>query len=167
VPFGFAGWPVKGEMPTPEQLATLDSVIRQVARAGRLQPHDADDFSQSVHVRLIERQYDVFDRFDGRSSLRTYLTVVVRRLLLDSLILVLGFGTFFWFFVISPAAAASEEEFARFVLTQVYIGLDCLMLMAIGVLLMNATSCPMRAVASSDASRGSREFGDVRCATIR
>ncbi|HTL49373.1 MAG TPA: hypothetical protein VL219_01840, partial [Steroidobacteraceae bacterium] len=41
------------------------------------------------------------------------------RLLLDSMILVLGFGTFFWFFVISPAAAANEEEFARFVLTQV------------------------------------------------
>ena len=66
------------------------------------------------------------------------------RLLLDSMILVLGFGTFFWFFVISPAAAANEEEFARFVLTQVYIALDCLMLMAIGVLLMNATSCPLR-----------------------
>ncbi len=66
------------------------------------------------------------------------------RLLLDSSILVLGFGTFFWFFVISPAAAASEEEFARFVLTQVYIALDCLMLMAIGVLLMNSTSCPLR-----------------------
>ena len=56
------------------------------------------------------------------------------RLLLDSLILVLGFGTFFWFFVISPAAAASEEELARFVLAQVYIACDCLMLMAIGVL---------------------------------
>ncbi len=66
------------------------------------------------------------------------------RLLLDASILVLGFGTFFWFFVISPAAAANEEDFARFVLTQVYIGLDCLMLMAIGVLLMNATSCPLR-----------------------
>jgi diguanylate cyclase (GGDEF)-like protein/PAS domain S-box-containing protein len=66
------------------------------------------------------------------------------RLLLDSLILVLGFGTFFWFFVISPAAAASEEELARFVLTQAYIALDCLMLMAIGVLLMNATACPLR-----------------------
>src|SRR6185295_15253999 len=36
------------------------------------------------------------------------------------------------------------EEFARFLLTQVYIGLDCLMLMAIGVLLMNSTSCPLR-----------------------
>jgi diguanylate cyclase (GGDEF)-like protein/PAS domain S-box-containing protein len=66
------------------------------------------------------------------------------RLALDASIMVLGFGTFFWFFVISPAAAASEEDFARFVLTQVYIGLDCLLLMAIGVLLMNATTCPLR-----------------------
>jgi diguanylate cyclase (GGDEF)-like protein/PAS domain S-box-containing protein len=66
------------------------------------------------------------------------------RLLLDSLILVLGFGTFFWFFVISPAAAANEEDLARFVLTQVYIALDCLMVMAIGVLLMNSSNCPLR-----------------------
>jgi diguanylate cyclase (GGDEF)-like protein/PAS domain S-box-containing protein len=72
------------------------------------------------------------------------LRVSWRRLLLDSAILVLGFGTFFWFFVISPAAAASEEELARFVLTQAYIGLDCLMLMAIGVLLMNSSHCPLR-----------------------
>ncbi len=56
----------------------------------------------------------------------------------------LGFGTFFWFFVISPAAAANEEELARFVLTQVYIALDCLMVMAIGVLLMNSSNCPLR-----------------------
>jgi len=66
------------------------------------------------------------------------------RLLLDSLILVLGFGTFFWFLVISPAAAADQQAFAGFVLSQSYIALDCLMLMAIGVLLMNSTSCPLR-----------------------
>jgi len=89
------------------------------------------------------------------------------RLALDSLILVLGFGTFFWFFVISPAAAASEEEFARFVLTQVYIGLDCLMLMAIGVLLMNATSCPMRklTLVLLTGSYGVMFLGDIIWAT--
>jgi diguanylate cyclase (GGDEF)-like protein/PAS domain S-box-containing protein len=85
------------------------------------------------------------------------------RLLLDSLILVLGFGTFFWFFVISPAAAANEEELARFVLTQVYIALDCLMLMAIGVLLMNATACPLRktTVALLAAGFGFMFLGDI------
>jgi diguanylate cyclase (GGDEF)-like protein/PAS domain S-box-containing protein len=66
------------------------------------------------------------------------------RLVLDSLILVLGFGTFFWYFVISPAAAVNQEDLARFVLSQTYIALDCLMLMAIGVLLMNSTRGPLR-----------------------
>jgi RNA polymerase sigma factor (sigma-70 family) len=71
------------ERPTPEQLELLDGVIRHVARTGRLQPQHIEDFSQSVHVKLLERNYNVFTRFDGRSSLRTFLTVVVRRLLLD------------------------------------------------------------------------------------
>jgi diguanylate cyclase (GGDEF)-like protein/PAS domain S-box-containing protein len=85
------------------------------------------------------------------------------RLLLDSLILVLGFGTFFWFFVISPAAAANTEELARFVLSQVYIAFDCLMLMAVGVLLMNATSCPLRktTIALLAAGIGLMFLGDI------
>jgi RNA polymerase sigma-70 factor, ECF subfamily len=69
--------------PTPEELDILAQVIRHVARAGRLSPHDAEDFEQSVHLRLLERDYNAFERFGGRSSLRTYLTVVVRRMLLD------------------------------------------------------------------------------------
>jgi RNA polymerase sigma factor (sigma-70 family) len=69
--------------PTPDQMATLTQVIRQVARASRLPPQDEEDFSQTVHVKLLERDYDIFRQFCGRSSLRTYLTVVVRRLLLD------------------------------------------------------------------------------------
>ena len=89
------------------------------------------------------------------------------RLLLDSLILVLGFGTFFWFFVISPAAAASEEELARFVLTQVYIACDCVMLMAIGVLLMNSSHCPLRrmTLALLTGGFGMMFLGDIVWAT--
>ena len=89
------------------------------------------------------------------------------RLLLDSLILVLGFGTFFWFFVISPAAAASEEELARFVLAQVYIACDCVMLMAIGVLLMNSSHCPLRrmTLALLTGGFGMMFLGDIVWAT--
>ncbi len=89
------------------------------------------------------------------------------RLLLDSLILVLGFGAFFWFFVISPAAAASEEEQARFVLTQVYIACDCVMLMAIGVLLMNSSHCPLRrmTLALLTGGFGMMFLGDIVWAT--
>ena len=67
-----------------------------------------------------------------------------RRLLLDSIILILGFGTFFWYFVISPIAAADTRDFWRFVLSQAYLAFDCLMLMAIGVLLMNSARSPLR-----------------------
>jgi RNA polymerase sigma factor (sigma-70 family) len=66
-----------------EQLAVLERVIRDVARAKRLSQDEADDFAQFVHLKLLERNYDVFERFSGRSSLKTFLTVVVSRLRLD------------------------------------------------------------------------------------
>lgn len=69
--------------PTPAQLALLARVVRTVARTGRLSPDDAEDFAQAVQLKFLERGYDVLQRFEGRSSLKTYLTVVVRRLLLD------------------------------------------------------------------------------------
>jgi RNA polymerase sigma factor (sigma-70 family) len=69
--------------PSADDLALLTAVIRDVSRTHRLRHPDAQDFAQSVHLRLIERDYEVFQRFDGRGSLRAYLTVVVTRLLLD------------------------------------------------------------------------------------
>jgi len=69
--------------PSSSELTLLADVIRNVARTHRLRPEEAADFSQTVHLRLLHRNYDVFSRFAGRSSLKTYLTVVVVRLLLD------------------------------------------------------------------------------------
>jgi RNA polymerase sigma factor (sigma-70 family) len=69
--------------PSADDLTLLDQVIRGVTRARRLTREDAEDFAQSVHVRLVERDYHVFAQFAGRSSLRTYLTIVVQRMLLD------------------------------------------------------------------------------------
>jgi RNA polymerase sigma factor (sigma-70 family) len=63
--------------------ALLQRIIRSVARSNRLSPEDAEDFGQTVHVKLLERNYDVLDSYEGRSSLATFLTVVVTRLLLD------------------------------------------------------------------------------------
>jgi len=70
-------------VPSPEQIALLSQAIRDVARVRRLSGTDVDDFAQSVHVRFLERNYDIFDRFEGRSSMRTYLMVVVSRMLID------------------------------------------------------------------------------------
>jgi diguanylate cyclase (GGDEF)-like protein/PAS domain S-box-containing protein len=61
------------------------------------------------------------------------------RLALDATILMLGFGAFFWFFVIGPTASADRDpDVIKYVLTQTYIALNCLMLLAFGVLLMHA-----------------------------
>src|SRR5688572_13643600 len=61
------------------------------------------------------------------------------RLALDAIILMLGFGAFFWFFVIAPAAAADRDpDMVKYVLSQSYIGLNCLMLLSFGILLMHA-----------------------------
>jgi RNA polymerase sigma factor (sigma-70 family) len=66
---------------TTTELTILDSVISTVTR--RLPPQDADDFRQTVYLRLMEGQRDLFERFRGDSSLKTYLFVVVRRMRLD------------------------------------------------------------------------------------
>src|SRR5262245_22016454 len=70
-------------VPSSDQLALLNRVIKEATRSRRMSAEDAEDFAQWVQLRLLERAYDVFDRFTGKSSLRTYLTVVVRRMLLD------------------------------------------------------------------------------------
>src|SRR6187401_2942400 len=69
--------------PSSSDLVLLGEVVRSVVRRGRLPPADAEDFSQGVQLRFLESGYEAFARFDGRSSLRTYLTTVVWRLLLD------------------------------------------------------------------------------------
>ena len=66
------------------------------------------------------------------------------RLALDSTIVVLGFGAFFWFFVIRPSAAGGDADVIKYALTQTYIALNCLMVMAFGVLLMNGSAGPLQ-----------------------
>lgn len=69
--------------PTTAELMVLGEVMRNVTRAHRLSSDDAQEFTQAVQLRMLERNYDVFAQFAGRSSLKTYLTVVVTRLLSD------------------------------------------------------------------------------------
>jgi RNA polymerase sigma factor (sigma-70 family) len=69
--------------PSAEEFAVLTQVIRDVARYGRLSADDAQDFGQTVHVKLLERNYRLFTTFSGACSLRTFLTVTIRRMLLD------------------------------------------------------------------------------------
>jgi RNA polymerase sigma factor (sigma-70 family) len=64
-------------------LPVIDKVIGWVCARRGLRGADAEDFGSIVKTRLIENDYEVLARFEGRSSLKTYLGVVVNRLYLD------------------------------------------------------------------------------------
>src|SRR2546426_3629620 len=80
--------PVLGGRMTREQLflselALIERVIAWVCARRCLRGAEAEDFWSTVKLRLIENDYEILGRFEGRSSLKTYMTVVVHRLYLD------------------------------------------------------------------------------------
>ena len=68
---------------TAEQLELLRHIVSDVARFHRLSWEEANDFARCVQLGLLERPGEIFGCYTGRSSLRTYLAVVVTRMLLD------------------------------------------------------------------------------------
>lgn len=72
-----------GEALFLSQLALIERVTRLVAVRHHLSAADADDFGSHVKLKLVEQDYAVLRKFQGRSSLRTYLTIVIQRLFLD------------------------------------------------------------------------------------
>ena len=75
-------------MDAPELFAAnlplLDRVIAGVCRRAGLRDADADaeDFASTVKITLMENDFAILRSYEGRSSLGSYLTVVVQRLLL-------------------------------------------------------------------------------------
>ena len=65
------------------QLPDIERVIKWVCSRRGLRGADAEDFASAVKCRLIENDYQVLAKFEGRSSLRTFLTVVIGRLYFD------------------------------------------------------------------------------------
>jgi diguanylate cyclase (GGDEF)-like protein/PAS domain S-box-containing protein len=59
------------------------------------------------------------------------------QLLLDALIFALGFGALFWFLVIRPTAAVNLVHSIGPFLTQLYLGLDCTLLLLLGVVVLS------------------------------
>jgi RNA polymerase sigma factor for flagellar operon FliA len=64
-------------------LPLIDEAIRWVCRRNRCSAEEAEDFRSMAHLRLIEDDYAVLRRHEGRSSLRSYLGVVLARLFVD------------------------------------------------------------------------------------
>lgn len=61
----------------------LDTVIASVCRRNRLSAEDGEDFGSDFRLKLLEQDCAVLARFEGRSSLHTYLVVVTTRALQD------------------------------------------------------------------------------------
>src|SRR5262249_55699200 len=74
---------VNGEERFLACLPVIDDITAQVCRRHRLTSADANDFRSDVRAHFIDRDYEVLRRFEGRSSLATYVTVVVQRLFFD------------------------------------------------------------------------------------
>jgi RNA polymerase sigma factor (sigma-70 family) len=64
-------------------LAVIQRVIASVVRRHQLSAADAEEFRSVVYLRLIEHDYRALRQFQHRSSIRTFLNVVIERLYLD------------------------------------------------------------------------------------
>jgi RNA polymerase sigma factor (sigma-70 family) len=62
-------------------LSLVDRVITGVCRRAGLRDADAEDFASTAKLALMENDYAILRTYEGRSSLGTFLTIVVQRLL--------------------------------------------------------------------------------------
>jgi RNA polymerase sigma factor (sigma-70 family) len=65
------------------QLDVIERVIASACGRHHVTAPDAQDFSSHVKLKLIDSDYAVLRKFQGRSSLHTYLKIVIERLFLD------------------------------------------------------------------------------------
>lgn len=66
-------------------LPHIDRVVAHLCRRYSLQTDQCEDFRSRVHLKLIDDDYAIIRKFEGRSSLKTYLTTVVSNEMLDYL----------------------------------------------------------------------------------
>lgn len=69
--------------PFEEHLDAIERAIARVCREARLDRADAEDFASSARLALLAGDCAILRQFEGRSSMPTYLTIVVRRLYVD------------------------------------------------------------------------------------
>ena len=63
-----------------ENLGTIDKIASFVARRNHLNTDESGEFVQEVRVRLLDDDYAIIRKFEGRSEFSTYLTTVIKRL---------------------------------------------------------------------------------------
>ncbi len=77
--------PPEPDRRTPFELhhELIERVIAYVCARRRLRAEDAEEFASYARLELIDEDCAVLRRFEGRSSLQTFLGIVIQRLYLD------------------------------------------------------------------------------------
>jgi RNA polymerase sigma factor (sigma-70 family) len=63
-----------------QHLRTIERIAAFVARRHHLEASESEEFVQEVRVRLLDDDYSIIRKFEGRSTFSTYLTTVIGRL---------------------------------------------------------------------------------------
>lgn len=63
-----------------QHLETIERISAFISRRNRLSHDEAGEFAQEVKVRLIDGDYAVIRKYEGRSKFSTYLTTVIQHL---------------------------------------------------------------------------------------
>jgi RNA polymerase sigma factor (sigma-70 family) len=66
-----------------ENLELIERLVRFVARRRHLSFSDTEEFASIVRLKFVEQDFAILRKFEGRSTLGTYLTVVIERLCQD------------------------------------------------------------------------------------
>jgi RNA polymerase sigma factor for flagellar operon FliA len=66
-----------------DHLDLINQIVRTVGRRRHLSATEQDDFGSFVHLRMVDDNYAILRKFQGRSTLWTYLAAVIERLSLD------------------------------------------------------------------------------------
>lgn len=66
-----------------DHLDLIKQIVRTVGKRRQLPASEREDFASFVQLRLVEDDYAILRKFQGRSSLWTYLASVIERLSLD------------------------------------------------------------------------------------
>jgi len=85
---GSDGW--NGSAYVAAHYALVLRLVRGIAQQRRLSRDEADELRSLVHLKLVENDFAVLRKFEGRSSLSTYLTKVFVRVWLDQQIAAWG-----------------------------------------------------------------------------
>lgn len=64
-------------------LGLVERLVRFVCQRAQVIGADVEDFASTVKLALIENDYAILRGWEGRSSMPTYLTVIIQRLLAD------------------------------------------------------------------------------------